>query len=67
MKYIAWIAGILLVLLIGVYVVAFTGFGNSLLKPIIESKIQEQTKLDSKLSTFSLSMSDFSVVLDYAA
>jgi len=64
MKYVAWFVGVLVVLLTGVYVVAFTGFGNSLLKPIIESKIQEQTKLDSKLSTFSLSMSDFSIVLE---
>jgi hypothetical protein len=64
MKYLAWFSGIFVTLLIGIYVIAFTGFGNSLLKPIIESKINETTKLSSKLSTFSLSMSDFSIVLE---
>lgn len=64
MKYLAWFGGVIATLLVGVYVIAFTGFGNSLLQPIIESKIKEQTKLDSKLSTFTLSMSDFSIVLE---
>ncbi len=64
MKYLAWFGGIFVSVLALVYVVAFTGFGNSLLKPIIEEKIQEETKLESKLTTFSLSMSDFEILLE---
>ncbi|MFA5461527.1 MAG: hypothetical protein WC274_05565 [Sulfurimonas sp.] len=66
MKYLAWVVGLILLLVIALYVVAFTPVGNSLLKPIIEAKIQEQTKVESKLNTFLLSMSDFEVVLELA-
>lgn len=64
MKYLAWLIGILVTLVIIVYVVAFTSFGNGVLKPIIEQKITEQTKLESKFSVFRLSMSDFEIVLE---
>lgn len=63
MKFLAWIGGILLTIVVGIYVVAFTSFGNGIVKPIIESKIKEQTKLDSKLTSFTLSMSEFNIVL----
>ena len=63
MKYLAWIGGILATLAATLYVVAFTPLGNGIVKPIIESSIKEQTKLDSKLETFSLGMSDFEIVL----
>ncbi|MDQ1337610.1 MAG: hypothetical protein QG617_577 [Campylobacterota bacterium] len=64
MKYLTWLGTILAMLAATLYVVAFTPLGNSLLKPIIESKLKEQTKLDSKLETFSLDMSDFEIVLE---
>ena len=64
MKYLTWLIGTLIAMLVIVYVVAFTGFGNSILKPVIESKIKEQTKLDSKLEVFSLSMNNFKIVLE---
>ena len=64
MKYLEWIGGILATFIVSVYVVVFTPFGNSLLQPIVEGKIKQQTKLDSKLIIFSLSMSDFSIVLE---
>ncbi len=64
MKYLAWFGGVLVTILGSVYVLAFTPFGNSLIQPTIESKIKETTKLESKLSKFSLSMSDFSIVLE---
>jgi len=67
MKFLAWIGGVLATVVIGVYVIAFTSLGNSILKPIIEGKIKEQTKLDSKLNIFSLSMSDFEIVLELNA
>ena len=64
MKYLAWIGGLILTLLVGVYVIAFTSFGNSLLQPTLEEKIAQGTNLNSKLTKFSLTMSDFSVVLE---
>ncbi len=64
MKYFAWLIGIVVSLVLVVYVVAFTPFGNNLLKPTIESKIKEQTKLDSKLKSFKLSMSKFEILLE---
>ena len=64
MKYFAWFIGILATLVVALYIVVFTSFGNALLKPMVESKINEQTKLQSRLSTISLSMSDFEIVLE---
>ena len=63
MKYLAWFTGILITLVVLVYVVAFTPFGNSLVQPIVEKKIQDQTGLDSKLDTFVVTMSQIDVVL----
>jgi len=63
MKYLYWILGIVGALVGAVYVVAFTSFGNSLLKPTIEAKIQEQTKLPSTLERFSLSMDHIDILL----
>lgn len=64
MKYLAWIIAIILFFVLSVYVVVFTPVGNNLLKPIVEAKIQEQTKTKSKLETFSLTISDFEVALE---
>ena len=64
MKFLAWIGGVLATVVVAVYVVAFTPIGNSIVGPIVEEKIKEQTLLDSKLSTFSLTMSEFSIVLE---
>lgn len=64
MKYLALVGAILAVLAVTIFVVAFTPLGNSLLKPIVEGKIKEETKLESKLETFLFTMSDFEVVLE---
>ena len=64
MKIISWILGLLVSLVIGVYIIAFTPVGNAVVAPMIEEKIKTQTGLDSKLSTFSLGMSDFEVLID---
>ena len=63
MKYLVSVLGLLVGLLLIVYTLAFTPLGNSLLQPTIEKKIQEQLKLDTKLESFSLSMSDFELFL----
>ena len=64
MKILAWIGGILATLLALVYVMVFTSFGNGILKPIIQEKIAAETKLDSKLKTFKMSMSEFEIFLE---
>ncbi len=64
MKYLAWFGTVLVALLAVVYVIVFTSFGNSIIGPILEKEIQKQTKLESKLSTFHLNMSDFDIVLE---
>jgi hypothetical protein len=63
MKYIYWLVGTLFVLLTALYTLVFTSFGNALLKPIIEEKIGQQTKLASTLERFSLSINHIDVVL----
>jgi len=63
MKFLGYLAGIIVGLVVILYVVAFTPFGNALVAPVIESKIQQQTKMQSKLDTFVLSMSHFEILL----
>ena len=64
MKILSWFLGFIVLVVVGVYVLAFTSVGNSILQPTIEQKIKELTKLDSKLSVFSLSMSEFEILLE---
>lgn len=63
MKFLKWFGGGMVVLLAGIYVLAFTSLGNSIVAPIVEKKIQETTQLDAKLQTFSLRLSGIDVVL----
>ncbi len=63
MKIFKWIIGIVLFLVLSVYVLAFTGVGNSIVAPIVEGKINEATGLNAKLETFSLDMSSIDILL----
>jgi len=63
MKYLSWFFGFIVVVLATVYVFVFTAFGNSMLQPIIESKINEATQLDTRLKKFSLSLENFEIEL----
>ena len=64
MRYLAWFFGLITTLAAALYIVAFTSFGNGLVKPVVEQKIKEATKLESKLTKFSLSMSKFEILLE---
>jgi hypothetical protein len=63
MKIIMWILGLLVALVAFVYVAAFTSVGNATVKPLIETEIQKQTHLPSKLAVFHLRMSEFEIKL----
>ena len=64
MKFIYWIVGIVVGLVLLAYVGLFTSLGNGMLKPILESKIKEQTKLESSLTRFSLGVSSLHIALE---
>ena len=64
MKIVSWFLGLVVIIMAGIYFMLFTAAGNAILVPVLEGKIQEQTKLDSKLQVFSLSMSEFEILLE---
>jgi len=64
MKYLAGFLGFVAVLVFGIYVLAFTPFGNAIVAPMLESKIRQETKLESKLSAFRVNMRNFALVLE---
>lgn len=63
MKILKWLVGIVVVLVASVYVLAFTSFGNGIVAPIIEKKIQEASQTDVQLKTFVLDLSTIEVNL----
>ncbi len=63
MKIFMYIVGLLVTLLIGIYALLFTGLGNSLLRPVVESKIGERLKMPVKLKKFHLSMNDLELII----
>ena len=64
MKIVTWILGLVTVIVLGVYLLIFSSLGNGILQPIIEKQIQEQTLSSTKLKIFSLSMSDFDILIE---
>ena len=64
MKIVGWILALVMSLVVMAYVLLFSSFGNGILQPIIEGKIQEQTLSETRLKKFSLSMSDFDIFLE---
>ncbi|MFP4332802.1 MAG: hypothetical protein ACLFQJ_05835, partial [Campylobacterales bacterium] len=65
MKWLFWIIGILVVLIVALYVLLFTPPGNALVKPYIEKEIQKATQLNSaKLNVFILGFGSFDIELE---
>jgi len=64
MKYIMWLFGFIVILVGSMYTVLFTSLGNGIVKPMVETEIQKQTHLPSKLQRFSLGMSDIDILLE---
>ncbi len=67
MKIFVWFIGIIVTILICIYGFLFTSFGNSIVQPIIEEKIQEEIMLDTKLKLFALDMSKFELILEISS
>ncbi len=63
MKFVKIFVGTFAVLAGIAYIVLFTGLGNSIVRPIVESKIGEAVGLPVKLQKFHLSMSDLDIIL----
>ncbi|MDY0116061.1 MAG: hypothetical protein RBR59_00615 [Sulfurimonadaceae bacterium] len=63
MRILTWLIAIIATIIGLIYIVAFTGFGNDLLKPFIEDKIKQETKLHAKLTTFRVGMSSIHIIL----
>lgn len=62
MKVLAWICGLLVFVLGLVYVVAFTSFGNALIKPSIEKYASGQMGMELRLEKFELGFSTFDII-----
>ncbi|KGI57302.1 hypothetical protein [Campylobacter sp. MIT 97-5078] len=67
MKKVLYIIGVVLaVILIALYVILFTSFGNKIVASYAEDKIKTLSGLDANLSTFKLRFSSLDVALDIA-
>ena len=62
MKFLAWFCGILLVLVVALYCVLFSSFGNSVLKPFVEKIASEKIGMELKLEKFELGFSSFDIL-----
>ena len=62
MKFLAWVCGILLVLVVALYCVLFSSFGNSVLKPFVEKIASEKIGMEFKLEKFELGFSSFDIL-----
>lgn len=63
MKIVIWLMSFVMSLLVGVYVLLFTSFGNGIVAPFLEKEIVANTHLASELKKFHLSSSDLDVEL----
>jgi len=64
MKILAWIVGLITFFVMSLYIMVFTPIGNSIVSPILETKINEEGKLNSKLSKFLLTTDEFEILLE---
>ena len=62
MKFLALFWGILLVLVVALYCVLFSSFGNSVLKPFVEKIASEKIGMEFRLEKFELGFSSFDIL-----
>lgn len=63
MKWLGVVFGIIAFVFVGIYVLLFTSFGNGIVAPTIEAKINESMPLKATLEKFELDISSFSIAL----
>lgn len=63
MRFLTYVMGFVVVLLLAVYVMLFTGFGNSILRPVLQSKISASLGMPVELKRFHLSMSELDLIV----
>ena len=63
MKALTWLMGIIVTIVVVIYVAAFTTLGNNTIRPLIETEIQKQIQLPSKLETFYLRVNEVKIDL----
>lgn len=63
MKALKFFAILIVLVAVGLYVIAFTSFGNSLVRPGLEEKIRQASGLHVELKKFKLSMSEIGILL----
>ncbi|TLD96296.1 hypothetical protein LS71_006120 [Helicobacter jaachi] len=64
-KFVLWLVGIIVALLVIIFCVLFTPPGNALLKPIIQSQIDKYAPLKLDLDTFALRFSSIDVAINH--
>ncbi len=62
-KVLLWIGGIVLVLLVAIFVLLFTQFGNDILKPQIQAQIDKNSPVKVSLEKFKLRFGSFDIEL----
>lgn len=63
-KVIVGVCGFIVLLLVGIFVLLFTPFGNNILKPQIQSQIDKYSPIPATLEIFKLGFSDFEIELN---
>ncbi len=67
MKILVWFLVLVMMIAGGVYFVAFTAKGNSIVQPMVQEKINASSDLNAKISTFVLRMSEFEIFIELDA
>ncbi|WP_345977919.1 hypothetical protein [Sulfurimonas sp. HSL3-7] len=61
MKWFGIVLSVLLVLLIALYTLLFTPFGNGILKPVLQERLNTSLNAEAVIETFALDMSSFEI------
>lgn len=64
MKIVGWIFGITILLLLCIYGILFTNFGNSLLKPYVQNLLQQKTNTQIVLNKFKVGLTTVEISAD---
>lgn len=63
MRIVSWLLGLFIFTVVAAYFIVFSPFGNAMIKPIVEGKINKATNLKSSFTTFSFTSNQFEILL----